>query len=411
MPLNLGITMFHKCIVPTNECSSVLKNQEVTEDMVKETDKLVAVDLFSGAGGFSLAAILSGFEINFALENDKRAVETFKANILTRVGGKKAKVFDGSILQYCPAKISEERFGSNTCDLLLGGPPCQGFSKHRILNSGVNDPRNELIFAYFEFVRALRPRVFLMENVPGILWDRHKEYIDKFYSEGKKAGYHLFVPVVLDARDFGVPQRRKRVFILGLREDLDTSSFAWPPNATHSDPQKPRPGTEPWVPCSTVFRSAPVADENDIHMNHGPELVKAFRNTPPNGGSRMNSGRILDCHKNHGGHKDVYGRINPADPAPTMTTACTNPSKGRFVHPTKHHGISVREAARIQSFPDNYVFKGGLGQSGRQIGNAVPVDLGKALLKHIKKQLIDGDKVFQTELQSAEISEHQLVSA
>ena len=118
-----------------------------------------------------------------------------------------------------------------------------------------------------------------------------------------------------------------------------------------------------------------------------------------------------DNNKNHGGHKDVYGRIDPAAPAPTMTTACTNPSKGRFVHPTKHHGISVREAARIQSFPDDYIFKGGLGQSGRQIGNAVPVDLGKALLKHIKKQLIDGNKVFQKESHSGQISKRKLVSA
>jgi DNA (cytosine-5)-methyltransferase 1 len=387
------------------------ESQEGTENMVKKSTKLTAVDLFSGAGGFSLSAILSGFEINFALENDKRAVETFKANILTRDGGKEAKVFDGSILDYCPVKIADEQFGENTCDLLLGGPPCQGFSKHRILNSGVNDPRNELIFAYFEFVRALRPRVFLMENVPGILWDRHKEYIDKFYAEGKKADYHLFAPVVLDARDFGVPQRRKRVFILGLRDDLDVVSFAWPPNATHCDPRQPRKGMEHWVPCSTVFRSAPVDDENDIHMNHGPELVEAFRNTPLNGGSRMDSGRILDCHKNHGGHKDVYGRIDPTASAPTMTTACTNPSKGRFVHPTKHHGISVREAARIQSFPDNYIFKGGLGQSGRQIGNAVPVDLGKALLTHIKKQLIDENEVFQKEFQSEQVSKSKLVFA
>lgn len=386
-------------------------NQEVTENMVKKPEKLVAVDLFSGAGGFSLAAIQSDYELNFALENDKRAVETFKANILTRDGAKNAKVLDGSILDYCPVRIAEEQFGENTCDLLLGGPPCQGFSKHGRLDSGVSDPRNELIFAYFEFVRALRPRVFLMENVPGILSDRHKDYIDKFYAEGQNAGYYLFAPVVLDARDFGVPQRRKRVFILGLHEDLDPATFAWPPNATHCDPLRPQKGMESWIPCSSVFKPAPVDDENDLHMNHGPELVEAFRNTPPNGGSRMDSGRILDCHKNHGGHKDVYGRINPADPAPTMTTACTNPSKGRFVHPTKHHGISVREAARIQSFPDDYIFKGGLGHSGRQIGNAVPVELGKALLKHIKNQIIDGNEALQKKPLGQQISKRRLVSA
>lgn len=355
--------------------------------MAKSSKKLVAVDLFSGAGGFSLAAISSGFEVNFALENDKYAVETFKANILKRPGGKAAKVFDGSILDYSPHKIREERFGDDTCDLLLGGPPCQGFSTHRILDSGVDDPRNELILAYFSFVSALRPRVFLMENVPGILWDRHKAYIDKFYDEGRKAGYQIFDPVTLDARDFGLPQRRKRVFILGIREDLQQDAFKWPPQATHSDPQKPLEKLKPWTSCATVFEELPANDENGIHMNHGTELMQAFRNTPKNGGSRKDSGRVLACHENHNGHKDVYGRINPKDPAPTMTTACINPSKGRFVHPTEHHGITVRQAARIQTFPDNFVFKGGLTAAGRQIGNAVPVDLGVVLIKHIKKQL------------------------
>lgn len=359
---------------------------------MKKSEKLVAVDVFSGAGGFSLAAISSGFELNFALENDKYAVNTFKANILRRSGGKAAKIYDNSILDYCPRKIREERFGDRTCDLLLGGPPCQGFSTHRILDSGVDDPRNKLILAYFRFVAALRPRVFLMENVPGILWDRHKAYIDTFYNEGRKVGYRIFDPVTLDARDFGVPQRRKRVFILGVRSDLEADFFDWPPQATHCDPQKPLDGLELWANCAPVFSRPPENDENDIHMNHGKELVNAFRNTPKNGGSRKDSGRMLACHKNHDGHKDVYGRINPAVSAPTMTTACINPSKGRFVHPTEHHGITVRQAARIQTFPDNFVFQGGLTAAGKQIGNAVPVDLGIALIKHIKKQLSAQDR-------------------
>lgn len=356
--------------------------------MLKKSGKPVAVDLFSGAGGLSLATVLSGFEINFAVENDKYAVETYKANILNRPGGRAAEIFDGSILDYCPKKISKDRFGNNTCDLLLGGPPCQGFSTHRILDSGVGDPRNELVLAYFSFVKALRPRVFLMENVPGILWERHKAYIDKFYKEGKKARYQVFDPVVLDARNYGVPQRRQRVFILGVRDDFSVGSFEWPPKPTHCDVTKDEKGLIPWVPCESVFNEPPENDENDLHMNHGKELIKAFKKTPLNGGSRNESGRVLACHKNHDGHKDVYGRINPANPAPTMTTACINPSKGRFVHPTAHHGITVRQAARIQTFPDNFVFKGGLTAAGRQIGNAVPVDLGIALIKHIKRKLI-----------------------
>lgn len=352
--------------------------------------KLVAVDLFAGAGGFSLAAIMAGFSINFAIENDKHAVETYKKNILGLPEGKEACIYDGDILDYDAAELSLKQLGKRTCDLLLGGPPCQGFSTHRILDSGVDDPRNELILAYFEFVKKLRPRVFLMENVPGILWDRHKPYIDKFYAVGKEAGYQVFPPVILDARDFGVPQRRRRVFILGLREDLEGDSFVWPPKATHCDPSKDDEGLEPWVNCQKVFKDAPSEDENNIHMNHRSELVEVFKRTPPNGGSRSESGRVLNCHKTHNGHKDVYGRIDPSQPAPTMTTACINPSKGRFVHPTQHHGITVRQAARIQSFPDEYIFKGGLTAAGRQIGNAVPIDLGVALIKHIKDYLING---------------------
>ena len=99
----------------------------------------------------------------------------------------------------------------------------------------LGDPRNDLILAYFEFVEALKPRVFLMENVPGILWPRHRAYIEKFYAEGSRAGYHVFQPAILDARDFGVPQRRKRVFILGLRDECDKQDLVWPPLPTHCD--------------------------------------------------------------------------------------------------------------------------------------------------------------------------------
>ena len=349
----------------------------------------VAVDLFAGAGGFSLAALLSGFSIDFAVENDPFAVQTYRANILNLPGGKNTCVLDRSILDYSPEEIRRERFKDKSCDLLLGGPPCQGFSAHRILDAGVGDPRNDLILAYFEFVEALKPRVFLMENVPGILWPRHRAYIEKFYAEGSRAGYHVFQPAILDARDFGVPQRRKRVFILGLRDECDKQDLVWPPLPTHCDPLKAQEGLLPWVPCENAFSPAVEGDVNDIHMNHGRDLVEAFKRTPPNGGSRKDSGRLLPCHEKHDGHSDVYGCIDPSYPAPTMTTACINPSKGRFVHPTEHHGITLRQAARIQTFPDDFMFIGGLMSGGKQIGNAVPIDLGKFLIQHLKFHLID----------------------
>mgnify|MGYP001053725529 FL=1 len=139
----------------------------------------------------------------------------------------------------------------------------------------------------------------------------------------------------------------------------------------------------PWRSCAHVFAPAEPDDLNDVHMRHSEELIEAFRRTPLNGGSRRESGRLLACHVDHDGHKDVYGRMDPSQPAPTMTTACINPSKGRFVHPTQHHGITARQAARIQTFPEDFTFSGGLMAAGVQIGNAVPVELGEQLIRYL----------------------------
>lgn len=345
---------------------------------------LNCVDLFAGAGGFSLAARDAGLDIRLAIEHSKHAVATYKANFCT--GEDSPIVIEGDIRPLDPVATRGLAFNADEhCDLLLGGPPCQGFSTHRFKDAGVGDARNDLIYVYFEFVRAFAPSVFLMENVPGILWDRHKKTLDRFYMMGAMAGYQIQEPVVLDARDFGVPQRRKRVFILGLKNGLRLGDFVWPPNATHGSPSAcaKNPALAPWRSCAHVFEAAPNSDPNNVHMQHSKALVEVFERTPLNGGSRRDSGRVLACHAHHDGHKDVYGRIDPSQPAPTMTTACINPSKGRFVHPTQHHGITARQAARIQTFPDDFKFSGGLIAAGVQIGNAVPVDLGTQLIRHI----------------------------
>lgn len=339
------------------------------------------VDLFAGAGGFSLGASNAGAQVVFAVEFDKFAAATYRKNLC---GDSGATLYTEDILKLDPEKLAKAHFTNGTeCDLLLGGPPCQGFSTHRIKNAGVGDSRNALIYSYFDFIRSLRPKAFLMENVPGLLWPRHSDYLKNFYKFGTSEGYTILDPVTLDARDFGVPQRRKRVFILGVRERERVADLNWPPPPTHSETNEDP--AKRWVSCQDAFISAPFGDPNDLHMKHNDELIRAFKKTPPNGGSRRDSGRTLPCHKNHDGHKDVYGRIDSRMPAPTMTTACINPSKGRFVHPTQHHGITVRQAARIQTFPDSFVFEGGLTAAGKQIGNAVPVRMAEALINHIVK--------------------------
>jgi DNA (cytosine-5)-methyltransferase 1 len=214
-----------------------------------------------------------------------------------------------------------------------------------------------------------------VENVPGLLWKRHAHYLNRFYLLARKSSYEVFEPALLNTRDFGVPQNRKRVFILGLRRDAKIR-ISWPPPATHF-----RPGSievtnhrrPEWKRAAEVFRRIEAGVPNRVHMKHSDALTAVFRQAPRNGGGRNESGRTLDCHRVHDGHKDVYGRIDPNRPGPTMTTFCINPSKGRFVHPTCDHGITARHAARFQTFPDDFEFHGGLMASGRQIGNAVPI--------------------------------------
>ena len=127
-------------------------------------------------------------------------------------------------------------------------------------------------------------------------------------------------------------------------------------------------------------------DSCDLNMTHSAELTRVFENTPLLGG-RDESGRELNCHKDYKGHKDVYGRIFPHQPSNTITTGCNNPSKGRFVHPWLPHGITLRHAARLQTFPDDYMFTGGSMAMAKQIGNAVPIKLGEALISEISKLL------------------------
>ena len=353
--------------------------------------QLRCVDLFAGAGGLSLAARNAGLDVVVAIEKDAHACITYKANLVS--GDSSTKLYENDILDVDPRQVKSLHFGSDSsCDVVLGGPPCQGFSTHRIKGAGINDPRNALVLRYFDFVQELRPKVFLMENVPGILWPRHSDFLDAFYSIGAKAGYKIQPPVVLDARDFGVPQRRKRVFILGVRDDFAFCA-AWPPTPTHGHAGAMQEDAKlsPWVAAGEVFsRRMPDSDPNANHMNHTKAMVEVFKSTPINGGSRHQSNRVLDCHRDHSGHKDVYGRIDPRAPGPTMTTACINPSKGRFVHPTKNHGITVRHAARFQTFPDDFIFHGGLIASGQQVGNAVPVLLGEALLRTVADGLQNG---------------------
>lgn len=356
--------------------------------------KIRCVDLFAGAGGFSCAARNIGLSVIAALEWDHHACETYKANFIQ--GKKNAPLlFEQDITLFPPSKFVKEiskKIGSDPIDVVFGGPPCQGFSTHRINNAGVDDPRNKLLLRYFEYIRELKPEIFVLENVSGLLWKRHEKYLSSFYNLAKKNGYILKDPIVIDAKNYGVPQTRKRVFILGYRRGTNLGRhFDWPPEQTHFNPKSPivaKGKAKAWVNAATVFHAKDLpGDINNVHMNHSEEMIKVFASTPANGGSRKDSNRQLPCHEHHNGHKDVYGRICMEKPGPTMTTGCVNPSKGRFLHPYENHGITVRQAARFQTFPDSFTFLGGIMSASKQIGNAVPVKLAETILSQIKTEI------------------------
>ena len=382
-----------------------------------------AIDLFAGAGGFSLAAFRAGVDVIAAVEFDEQAANTYQHNLVDEMGAETI-VHHQDINTIDIADFMDQlKIAEGDLDILLGGPPCQGFSGHRLGDSSVDDPRNQLLIRYFDFVHALKPKVFLVENVPGLLWKRHEKHLNKFLDLANENGYRVIGPERINAKDYGVPQNRKRVFILGVREDIDLSELQWPPQPTHFKPESQEGPA--WRTASTVFEMPPQEEldrlfqrfvEKDelghnrawevidalefgeavktlnedpcaIHMNHTQELVDRFAQTPPNG-SRDEIEFQLKCHANgYSGHKDVYGRIRYNLPGPTMTTGCNNPSKGRFVHPWLNHGISLRHAARFQTFPDEYIFYGSTTDQARQIGNAVPIELGMHLITEIYSRL------------------------
>jgi len=354
-----------------------------------------AVDLFCGAGGFTLAAKRLGIRVLAAVDSDPHACATYRLNFIEH---KKIrpKLYDKDILSLDPQTMLEDLgLKAGDIDIVMGGPPCQGFSTHRFKDTGVDDRRNELLRRYFDFIEALKPKTFIVENVSGLLWQRHEKHLNDFYNLARTAGYEVHEPKILNARNFGVPQNRKRVFILGKRPDVD-ADFAWPPEVTHFDPKSDEvkeKGKPHWQSAAVVFNTRLDEDDpNNRHMNHSVELVEVFKSTPKNGGSRSQSKRQLPCHKKHDGHKDVYGRIDPKKPGPTVTTGCVNPSRGRFLHPTENHGITVRHAARFQTFPDIFIFSGGLMSTAAQVGNAVPINLGTVVLDALRRGLTRAEK-------------------
>ncbi len=335
------------------------------------------VDIFSGAGGSTLGFVRAGFKPIGALDSDRYAVKTFEANFKLKPVKADARTFDFR-------KWSREL---GDVHVLVGCPPCQGFSRMNKNSKDVraSDPRNDLVKIYLKAVRAIKPEVVVFENVEGIV-KKWGQYFDFLVRSLIKMGFDVTWGV-LNAVNYGVPQRRKRVILIASKKEEPKL-----PRPTHENPEHlaVKEGLlKPWLTVRDAIGDLPPINAGERHPeipNHYakplPEnWLRLIRAIPKNGGSRKDAPKELwlPCHRKHKGHDDVFGRLSWDKPSVTLTTGCWDPSKGRFVHPEQDRGLSLRECARLQGFPDDFVFEGPAGSIARQIGNALPPPLAEAV--------------------------------
>ena len=332
-----------------------------------------AIDLFSGCGGLTLGLKLGGFKVIGAVDIDSLSIETYQAN------HDDVTVWEADIRDLEPSEVkSALSLEPGDLDLLAGCPPCQGFSTMRTLNGSlqVDDPRNDLLLEVLRFVDHLLPKAVMIENVPGLADD---ESFHVFCDRMKKAGY-CGDQDVLNAVEYGVPQRRKRlIYVAGLRTEIP---FAKPVEGklTVKDAigDLPKPGQS----------GDPI---HDLSERRTPQVMQLIRRIPQDGGSRTDLPieDQLDCHKRCDGFKDVYGRMAWSEVSPTITSGCFNPSKGRFLHPEENRAITMREAALLQGFPGDYKFPKKTSKSSlaMMIGNALPPPFIAAHAKVIRDTL------------------------
>ncbi|MGW7095768.1 DNA cytosine methyltransferase [Streptomyces sp. NPDC054874] len=328
-----------------------------------------AIDLFAGAGGATRGLRDAGVSVLAAVENDSEAAETYRKN------HPRVRLFDSDIRDISPVELLRAvGLRRGQLDILKACPPCQGFST--LAKGVVDQDRNDLVLDVARFVKAMRPRILLLENVPGLQRDaRLPVLIEQLTADG-----YEFHGASLDAIAFGVPQRRKRFILFGVRRDLDFKigdgilGLLPPSFATSARTAR--------HVLNHLKRNARPDDPLDVHRSSSPRVVSRIESIPV-GGNRFDlpDEHQLDCHRKlkNRSAASSYGRIKLDEPAPTMTTRCTTPACGTFVHPTEHRGITLREAATFQTFPVGYIFHGAYGSIERQIGNAVPVRMAKGL--------------------------------
>nr|WP_082708861.1 DNA cytosine methyltransferase [Marinobacterium profundum] len=345
-------------------------------------------DFFSGCGGTSCGFESAGFDIAFALDSDPVAIATFQENF------PRAHTQVASIQDVHP-RILTPIVGERIEPILFCGcAPCQPFSKQN-KNKKSDDPRRSLLLDFSKFVEHWLPEYVVVENVPGMQKLKLLGPFDQFRTFLEKLGYKTAYDVI-PACGFGVPQKRERlVLIASIISDISLPEFS-------HDPSKgiAYSTVRDWISNLPTLAAGEVCEIDPDHQaaRLSETNIKRIKATPE-GGSRDSWPEYLwlNCHKEHSGHTDVYGRLHWDRPASGLTTRCISLSNGRFGHPTQDRAISVREAACLQTFPRNYKFKGSLQSKARQIGNAVPPlmaqRVGEAIYSHFLASKTEHDSL------------------
>ncbi|XVV04058.1 DNA cytosine methyltransferase [Actinosynnema sp. CA-248983] len=342
-------------------------------------EQLTAIDLFAGAGGATAGLQHAGLAVLAAVENDVDAAASYRTN------HPNVLMLEQDIRKVDPELLRRQlglRKGS--LDLLKACPPCQGFSS--LAKGEIDEIRNDLVLDVIRFARSFRPRIILLENVPGLARDIR---LPKLIRELEQDGYR-FRQYVVDASHLGVPQRRKRLIIFGVstavRRDPPPTFFDLLPGEIDISPTTVR------AAFSGLKRNRMKIDPLNKHRQSSPKVLARIKAVPING-TRFDLPveHQLACHikiESSGRRATAsYGRVRLDEPAPTMTTRCTTPACGSFIHPTEHRGLTLREAAVLQTFPYDYIFVGSHESVERQIGNAVPVRMAE-ILGHASKTLL-----------------------
>ncbi len=350
-----------------------------------------AVDVFSGVGGMSLGFEMAGFNVAAAVDNNDINVQTYQANFPD------TPCIQADIAELTASALRKQANLSGEVDVLFGGPPCQGFSV--IGKRRAEDPRNELLIHFARLLKELSPNYFVVENVSGLLIGDALLTLNRFKRDVKSAGYAIVEPLqVLDAQDFGVPQQRRRLFVLGFKHELPAPDYPKPHGVRATV----------WDAISDLACIDKLADDlfTDIYSGrlgkpskyaaqlrvtadgtsvvelsgcarslHGVETVKRFTATEP--GSREPISK--------------FDRLAKSKVALTLR-AGTGPENGSFmaprpIHPVHPRCITVREAARLHSFPDWFHFDATKWHGFRQVGNSVPPLLARAVALSVKKAL------------------------